>query len=123
MRRVLLIGLLGLLSLAACEKSKNDSDKPQGTVKADGIRHIPVEANEQGYTPAKIRAKPGEKLVLEFTRTTDAECLAQVKVGDDGALIDLPLGKEVDVPVTAPLSGKLTFVCGMDMNTGVIAVN
>jgi plastocyanin domain-containing protein len=114
--------VLVMMSLAGCEKAKGEKDHAQGTVKADGIRHIPVEASEKGYEPATIHAKPGEKLVLEFTRTTDADCLAQVRMGD-GPLVDLPLNKEVDVAVTAPTSGKLSFVCGMDMNTGVIAVN
>jgi plastocyanin domain-containing protein len=117
----LAVVVLAVVSLAACEKARS-ADRVQGTVKADGLRHIPVEASEKGYLPATIHAKPGEKLVLEFTRTTDADCLAQVRMAD-GPLIDLPLNQEIDVPVTAPTSGKLSFVCGMDMNTGVIAVN
>jgi plastocyanin domain-containing protein len=108
-----------LLALGACEKSK-DKEKPKETVK-DGVRYIPVEAGSDGYDPRTIKAKPNEDLVLIFTRTAEGECTSQVKVAD-GPVIDLPMHEEVEVPVKAPASGKLAFACGMDMMTGVIAV-
>lgn len=86
---------------------------------ADGLRHIAIEANKDGYTPDKIAGKPSEKLVLEFTRTADSSCISQLKA-PDGKLVDLPLGKEVDVAVTVPASGSVGFACGMDMFHGTV---
>lgn len=113
------------LALGACEK-KSSASKPAPpappSVSADGTRVIPINVNDAGYDPDKITAKPGEKLELEFTRRTKSACGEQVKVAG-GPVIDLPLEKPVKIAVTAPASGQLSFVCGMDMMTGIIVVN
>jgi len=115
---------LALLALAAC---KNDA-KPApagptpvtaGTVGSDGVRHVAVEAGLKGYQPERIGGKPGEKLVLVFTRTADAACIEQLKT-PDGKLVDLPKGTPVEVAVTAPATGEVGFACGMDMFHGVV---
>ena len=115
--------------LAACKKEATDAVKPApapaapaaalGSVGADGLRHIAIEANKDGYVPAKIVGKPGEKLVLVFTRTLDAECIAQLKT-PDGKMVDLPMHKPVEVAVTVPQTGEVGFACGMDMFHGVV---
>lgn len=109
------------LAVGACSKDDKQPDS-QGEVGTDGVRRIKIEAGKGGYKPDKITAKPGEKLVLVFTRTAEGECLSQVKIAD-GPVTDLPMNEPVELPVTAPESGKLTFACGMDMATGVVAVN
>jgi plastocyanin domain-containing protein len=109
---------------------KKDGDKqaakpaPPAEVKvgADGVRSISIEAGKDGYVPDKIPGKPGEKLKLVFTRTVDSECLAQVKVAG-GTAVDLPMNKPVELSVTVPTTGQLTFACGMDMFTGVIVAD
>jgi plastocyanin domain-containing protein len=115
-----------LCVLGACDKGKgSDTDKkpaPQAepTAKtADGVRTIPVSATADGYSPDKITGKPGEKLKLVFTRTVDSSCLAQLKT-PDGAMVDLPMNKAVEVAVTVPQTGQVGFACGMDMFHGVI---
>jgi plastocyanin domain-containing protein len=123
MTRVVLL----LALVAGCKK--DEAAKPEakdvkvapitaGTVK-DNVRRIEVEAGKDGYVPAQIPGKPGEKLVLVFTRSVDSSCLAQLKT-PDGKLVDLPLGKSVEVAVTVPQAGQLGFACGMDMFHGVI---
>lgn len=115
--------LIGVgLALGACEKSPEQESGSQGKVGADGVRRVEIEAGVGGYKPDKITAKPGEKLVLVFTRTAEGECLSQVKVAD-GPVTDLPMNTPVELAITAPQSGKLGFACGMDMATGVVAVN
>lgn len=115
--------LLGAaLALGACSKDDRKEPSPQGEVGADGVRRVSIEAGHGGYKPDRISAKPNEKLVLVFTRTADGECLSQVKVAG-GPVTDLPMNTPVEIAVTAPASGKLDFACGMDMATGVIAVN
>ncbi|HEU4734034.1 MAG TPA: cupredoxin domain-containing protein [Kofleriaceae bacterium] len=115
------------LVLAACSKDARDTKAgpsavtpvSAGTVGADGVRRISIEANAKGYVPDRIGARPGEKLVLVFTRTVDSTCIAQLKT-PDGKLVDLPKGAPVEVPVTVPASGEVAFACGMDMFHGVV---
>jgi plastocyanin domain-containing protein len=127
--RVLMLSLaLGALGLApvGCKKDEKAAPKAAatapvtaGTVQADGVRRIDVEAGKEGYVPAKIAGKPGEKLVLVFKRTADSECIAQLKA-PDGKMVDLPLNKPVEVAVTVPQTGEVGFACGMDMFHGVV---
>jgi plastocyanin domain-containing protein len=116
-----------LALLSACKKA--DEPKPAAakpappavamTTGSDGLRHVAIEANKEGYTPASIPGKPGEKLVLTFTRTADSSCISQLKT-PDGKMVDLPMNTPVDVAVTVPQTGKLEFACGMDMFHGEI---
>ena len=90
-----------------------------GAVGADGVRRVAVEVNLRGYQPDRIGGKPGESLVLVFTRKVEGTCLAQVKM-PDGKLVDLPKGTPVEVAITVPRTGELSFACGMDMFHGAI---
>ena len=60
-RFVIVVGLA--LSLVACTKADKAKDKPAattatGTVGADGVRRVPIEAGKEGYVPDKIPGKP-----------------------------------------------------------------
>ena len=68
------------------------------------------------------KVAPGEKLILVVTRTQEGECLSQIQFAG-GPLIDLPMNKPVEIPVTAPASGELTFACGMNMFHGMIVAS
>jgi plastocyanin domain-containing protein len=112
------------LALAACKKdAKVEPAVPTpvtaGTIGAEGVRRVAVDAGKDGYRPERIGGKPGEKLVLVFTRTYDAACIAQLKA-PDGRLVDLPRGTPVEVPVTVPATGEVGFACGMDMFHGAV---
>jgi plastocyanin domain-containing protein len=113
------------LALVACSKKADKPAAPPpapvtaGNVGSDGLRHVSVQASKEGYSPDKIAGKPGEKLVLVFTRTADSECISQLKA-PDGKLVDLPLNKPVEVAVTVPQTGEVGFACGMDMFHGVV---
>jgi plastocyanin domain-containing protein len=115
------------LVLGACSKkdapavppSKPEATAKTGTVDPSGVRTIPIEANEKGYTPERIAGKPGEQLKLVFTRTIDADCLAEL-VAPDGKRFPLPKGTPVEVAVTVPQTGEVRFACGMDMFSGVV---
>lgn len=123
MRALSWIATAVLLAFSACEKKTSAAHKPAAeSVAADGTRQVPIAVEDDGYHPDKINAKAGSKLNLLFTRHSKASCGSQVKIAD-GKLIDLPLGKEVAVPVDVPQSGQVTFVCGMDMMTGTIVVD
>jgi plastocyanin domain-containing protein len=116
------------LALVACSTKADDKKAAAppapapvtaGTVAPDGIRHVAITASTEGYKPDKIAGKPGEKLVLVFTRTADAECISQLKA-PDGKMVDLPLNKPTEVAVTVPQTGEVGFACGMDMFHGVV---
>jgi len=119
--------LISMVLVAGCNK-KSEPPKPKeapvsaGTVGADGVRKINIEASKEGYSPERIVGKPGEKLVLVFKRTIEADCLAQVKVADAPA-VDLPMNTPVEVPVTVPQSGELAFACGMGMFKGTVVAD
>lgn len=119
--------LLAALALGLVGCKKSEAPAPGSSTAAPaatptGPRKIAIEAGSNGYEPARIAAKAGERIVLVFTRTIDGECMAQVKIAG-GTAIDLPRDVPVEVPVTVPASGELKFACGMDMNTGVIVAN
>lgn len=118
------LALVLVSALVACKKeAKVEPAVPTpvtaGAVGADGVRRVAVDAGKEGYRPERIGGKPGEKLVLVFTRTHDAACIAQLKT-PDGKLVDLPKGTPVDVLVTVPASGEVGFACGMDMFHGAV---
>lgn len=126
-RASFVVGLWLAVSLVACKKEARvepaaPTPVTAGTVGTDGVRRVSVEANNSGYQPERIGGKPGEKLVLVFTRTVDSSCIAQLKT-PDGKLVDLPKGTPVEVPVTVPASGELGFACGMDMFHGKIVAS
>ena len=123
---------LCVLALSACKKA-DEGPKPPAAApapaapavaapKVDGPRVIAIEAGKEGYVPDKIAAKPNEKLRLVFTRTFDSECLAQVKL-PDGVVHELPMNTPVELALTMPKEGKVTFACGMDMLTGEIVAD
>lgn len=126
--RALLLAVVVLA--AACSKKEADSSSPSndkappatvntGTVAADGVRTVPIQAGMEGYVPDTIPGKPGEKLKLVFTRTVEGECLRELKT-PEGKVIELPMNKPVEIAITVPQSGELTFACGMDMFQGKI---
>jgi plastocyanin domain-containing protein len=129
MVRATLLSLALVLSFS-CKKGDdaNAAAKPKtapaapvtaGTTDKDGVRRIEITANTEGYKPDKIMGKPGEKLMLVFTRTADSSCIAQL-VTPDKQTVDLPLNKPVEVAVTVPATGQVGFACGMDMFHGVV---
>jgi plastocyanin domain-containing protein len=122
------VALIVIAFAAGCEKKAADKPAPAktapvtaGNVGTDGVRRIDVVADNKGYTPSEITAKPNEKLVLVVTRKVDGECLSKLRVGDKPP-VELPLNAPIDIAVTAPASGKLEFACGMDMYFGSVVV-
>jgi len=124
--RIVAVLVLVTALVAGCDKKKS-APAPKavpataGTVGTDGVRRVEITADAKGYTPSEIAAKPNEKLILVVTRKVQGECMSQIVIGDQKP-IDLPMNQPVEIPVTAPASGAITFACGMDMNHGAIAV-
>ena len=127
MARIALVALVALALVVGCKKDKPTeplaavptAPAPSTAPAPDGARRVAIDAGKDGYKPDRIPGKPGEKLVLVFTRTFDASCISQVKT-PDGKLVDLPMNKPVEVEVTVPQTGEVGFACGMDMFHGVV---
>ena len=118
--------MLALALTVACKKDEKKTEAPAPTpaaqtqaAPADGMRRVAINVDDKGYTPDRIPGKPGEKVVLVFTRTFDAECISNLKA-PDGKMVPLPMNKPVEVNVTVPQSGEVGFACGMDMFHGVV---
>ena len=141
--RALAAALLFVLATTACSKKNADappaasaSGQPAATAQgagasgaaaagapaADGVRKVPIDVVQEGYSPDRITGKPGEKLNLVFTRKVDGHCYEEVKT-PDGKLVSLPKNKAVEVPVTVPQDGEVKFACGMNMLEGVIVAD
>jgi plastocyanin domain-containing protein len=124
MKRLMLCA--ALVAAAGCSKSNatpssggSASAAPAAPSKPGDPRKVSIEAGSKGFVPDTIEGKPGEKLVLVFTRTIDGDCMSQVKF-EGQKPIELPKDQAVEVPITVPTTGKTQFACAMDMNTGVI---
>lgn len=124
--RIVAVLVLVTALVAGCDKKKTEpapkvAPPTAGAVGSDGVRRIEITADKRGYTPSEIAAKPNEKLILVVTRKVDGDCLAKIIIGDKPP-VDLPMNQAVEIPVTAPATGAITFACGMDMFHGAIAV-
>jgi plastocyanin domain-containing protein len=115
--RTILFTLVAVV--AACSKSNQPP-----SVSADGKLAISVTKN--GFEPEDIKVAAGKPVTLVFTRKTDDTCAKDIVIHvDDKQTIekDLPLNQAVEVAVTFPTAGDITYACGMDMVKGHIHVN
>jgi plastocyanin domain-containing protein len=86
---------------------------------------IAITVSRRGFEPGEITVAAKKPVTLVFTRTTEATCAKTIiVVVDDKTTIEkpLPLDKAVEIPVTFPKAGKLSYGCSMDMVKGTITV-
>ena len=93
----------------------------EGTLK-NGVRVVEMAVTSQGFEPAKVKVKKGEKVRFLVTRTTDSTCAKEIVIKDAGIDQPLPLGKTVKVEFVAKKSGEIRYACGMDHISGVVFV-
>lgn len=105
--------LVPTAALLGCDEGAEAGASPPAT-------SVNVIVNENGYTPASLKAPAGQPVRIVFTRTSDAGCGQQLVFPSMKIHRDLPLNKPVAVDVTMPKAGELTFTCGMDMYRGAI---
>ena len=110
---------------AATHGAQRATSAPQtiaeGTVQG-GVRVVPVTVTENGFEPAMIKAKKGEKVRLVVTRKTNSTCAKEIVIKDHGINQPLPLDKAIAVEFTPARSGEIRYACGMDMIRGVVLV-
>ena len=109
--------ILLLLVVVACKKEAAKAPPDPS--------RVAIQVTEKGFEPADIKVTKGQAMTLVFERKTDKTCAKEVIVHiDDKQTIEkeLPLNQPVEVAVTFPSSGDLTYACGMDMVKGSIHV-
>lgn len=113
---ILLVSLtLGSVVLA-------DAPKPAAPAAA---QRIEIAVTRNGFEPGDIKVAAKKPVTLVFTRKTEQTCTKTVVIAvDDTKKIEkpLPLNEAVEVAVTFPKAGKLTYACSMNMNKGTIVV-
>jgi cobalt-zinc-cadmium efflux system membrane fusion protein len=81
-----------------------------------------VFVTENGYEPAKLTLRAGQKARITFIRTTDKTCGTVVVFPSMNIRRSLPLNEPVAIEFTPKSSGEIGFVCGMKMLRGTVVV-
>lgn len=117
-QKLLVILAVALVPAAACRKEGNAAKERTG-------QRVAISVTESGFEPNDIEVTKGEPVTFVFERKTDKTCAKEVVIHvDDATKIEkpLPLDEPVEVAVTFPKSGDITYACGMDMVKGSIHV-
>lgn len=105
-----------LVTIGACNRTGNAQKAPN---------RFEIAVTEDGFKPDKIRVHQGHPVTLVFNRKTDVTCAKDIViVVADQQKIEktLPLNQPVEVAVTFPRAGTLSYACSMDMVKGQIFV-
>jgi plastocyanin domain-containing protein len=86
-------------------------------------RIIQVSVTSEGFVPAEIHVKKGEKVSLMVTRKTERTCATAIVIKDQGVNQKLPVDSPVTVAVSTDKKGKLHYACPHDMIAGNIFVD
>lgn len=104
------------VNVAAGEKaSLKPADVPAGFTQ--------ITVSKDGYSPASINVKKGEKVSLAFYRADTENCGGEVVFPKQNIKKALPVGDTVLVEFTPNETGDIAFACGMDMLRGKVVVN
>ncbi len=84
---------------------------------------VEISVTSDGWVPATIHVKQGQKVKLVVTRKTDKTCATEIVIKDAGINQKLPLNQPVVVEFTPKKAGTLRYACGMDMIAGQLIVD
>jgi plastocyanin domain-containing protein len=126
-RKLLFIVVAALAPAAACKKEGPPAKEgpTKGSESAATGQRVAISVTENGFEPSDIKVTKGEPVTFVFERKTDNTCARAVVINvDDANKIEkqLPLNQPIEVAVTFPKSGDITYACGMDMVKGSIHV-
>jgi plastocyanin domain-containing protein len=104
----------------ACNKKADASASGTAAPAAptDGPQRVLV--TEDGFQPATVMLKKGEKLI--FTRKTDETCAKAVVFPDLHIEKQLPLNTDVTIELPQTAVGEVSFQCGMGMYKSKVVV-
>lgn len=106
---------------AGCSMQASVSE-PAVTAQTDskGVQRVTVVVNN-GFSPAKIRVKAGQPVLLTFD-TKNKGCASTVTFKGMKITKQLQDGKKTVVEFTPKKAGTITYTCGMNMLKGTIVV-
>lgn len=118
----LLTALLIAVGLGGGCKRPAPTLGPRGTPEAP--RLVEVKVSNQGFTPARIKAQPGESLRLLFRYDPSAgECGREVVLPSERVRVTLSEQQPTEIALNLPSqAGEVGFTCGMNMLRGAIVV-
>jgi plastocyanin domain-containing protein len=93
----------------------------EGVVK-NGVRVVEMAVTNEGFVPAQVKVKKGEKVRLLITRKTDRTCATEIVIKEYRINTPLPLNKTATVELTPRASGEIHYACAMNMIGGVLFV-
>jgi plastocyanin domain-containing protein len=115
-----------LIVLASCAGHTRWADAVESSSSGPSVRRIAVTAGRHGFSPNEMRARAGEIVALEFTRTESNTCVKRVRVYlDDHRQIEreLPLGQPVTIALRLPHPGEVGISCAMQMFGATLRVD
>jgi len=105
-------GLIGIIFTYWFFLMKKDKE-----ILASGSVDVVVEG---GYSPSLISVKKGQKVILNFLRKDQNQCLEEIVFPDFKIKKYLPLNKVVSIEIKPEKAGEYGFVCGMNMFHGKV---
>jgi plastocyanin domain-containing protein len=111
--RILAVAAFALVSAGAAAAPK---------AKKAQIREVPVTVTKDGFEPAEIKVKRGEKVRLVVTRKVQRTCATEIVFKDLEVEKALPLEEPVTIDLAPAKAGALRFACAMDMIGGTVIV-
>ena len=113
--------VVAVASLSVGCKRENPSDTTsRAAVPVDG--HLRVEAGENGFSPATVAVAKGQKLTLDFVRTSQNTCATEVVFPELKIEKKLPLAESVPIEIPTGEARTLAFQCGMGMYQSKIVI-
>jgi plastocyanin domain-containing protein len=76
----------------------------------------------KGYQPKRVIVEAGHPVRLHFDRQNPSSCYDQLLIPEFAIAVNLPLDQTTTVEFTPEQPGEYEFMCGMNMNRGVIEV-
>lgn len=103
-----------------CSKRETPSETNRAAVPVDG--HLRVEAGEEGFSPNTVAVAKGQKLTLDFVRTSKDTCATAVVFPELKIEKELPLAETVSIEIPTGESRTLAFQCGMGMYKSKVVI-
>lgn len=104
----------------ACKRESPGEASSRAAVAVDG--HLRVEAGEDGFSPATVAVAKGQKLTLDFVRTSQNTCATEVVFPELQIEKKLPLAETVAIEIPTGEARTLAFQCGMGMYKSKIVI-
>jgi hypothetical protein len=113
---------LGLRAPAAAAPSSSGPTQTEHRQAETNVQTAKVLVGEKGYEPARVSLRAGTPARITFLRTTDKTCGTEVVFPSLNIKRALPLNDPVVIAFTPSKTGEISFVCGMNMLRGTVAV-